>query len=71
MGIMANGGEPDGMPQNAALRLGLHCWSRQNLSSEKEMKPFFKKLYLVTSQYPDLTLSTLYHMLWKIPFAKF
>ena len=42
MGTLANREDQDEMPHNVAFHQGLHCLTRQNQSSEKEIQYFFE-----------------------------
>ena len=51
MDTLTNSLDPDEMPHNAAFHQGLHCFLRENRSSEKEIQYYFEIITCDTSIY--------------------
>ena len=61
MGTLANGEDPDEMPQQLAFHKGLHCLLRENKSIGTEVHPSLETLIcdplICTMNHPRLTVS--------------
>ena len=67
MGTLGNSEDPDEMPHNAAFHQDLHCFLKQNHSSEKETEYFWDIITSPLNMCIMDILPLLYAASWKIP----